>query len=155
MINKLSLTPSLSLSGSSSLLSSLPRSPLFWLCCQGYRTASCCIYLDEAAACGSLSLLQDTNKRKDFHTSVSLSLTDTHTHPLHLQICVFLASHASSYSLCLSLSVCLLLTCKHTPSSPRQRSSKGIGVVLGVWLLVVWLTGSRAADGDVKTGSAR
>lgn len=154
-INKHTL--SLSLFCSSSLLSSLPPSLSLILALLPRLPYSLLLHIPRRS-CRlwiSLSLLQDTNKRKPIRLSyLCLSFSHGHTNT-HLQFLVFLGSHASSYSLCLSLSVCLLLTCKHTPPSPRQRSSKGIGVVLGVWLLVVWLTGSRAADGDVKTGSAR
>lgn len=116
------------------------------LCCQGYRTASCCIYLDKAAACGSLSP-PGYKQKKTHQTFIPLSLFHTRTHAPK-----FIDSVSSNIThvLCLSLWLRHLLTRKHTPSSPRQRSSKGIDVVLGVWLLVFGLRESRAADGDVK-----
>ncbi len=80
--------------------------PSFWLCCQGYRTASCCIYLDEAAACGSLSLSLSPPEYKQKKTyqefkplSVFYTHTHTHTHP-HSEIVPLLTSHTSSASDC-------------------------------------------------------
>lgn len=83
------------------------------------------------------SRIQTKENPSDF---LYLYFSFSHTHT-HTNTSVDPSSPTLTHVLCLSLSVCLLLTCK--PSSPRQRSSKGIAVVLGVWLLVF---GSEGAE---------
>lgn len=143
------LTPSLH----RSLAHSLAHSPSSWLCCQGYRTASCGIYLNDAAACGSLSLSLSLPPSYSLPLSLSLSLLqDTNKREARRLPDLYL-SHTRRHIQIPCLANTLIFILSFLPRTEVRR--RGAGVVPGVWLLVFRLREEQravAADGDVKTG---